>query len=114
MAVLTGMVAGAMVFSSFAASKQEKELECVQLAQAIPSYWDGVAYDCAGHNPTPIKVYQTEGQCNSFYAVVQSGNYKGEQCWVKNNPRYDSEHPTWNGREKYYITCGNTNLYFNM
>lgn len=109
MAVLTGMVAGAMVFSSFAAPKQNEFMEIAQLNKNVPTYWEGYAYDKYGNNKIYIKVYQVEGQCNAFKAA---DNYNNEY-WVKENSKYDSDNP-YGEKSKYYVTINNINRYFNM
>ena len=117
MAVVTGMVAGAMVFSSFMAPKHEKKTECVQTKSNVPVYWEGCAHAC-GEPYLFIKVYQTEGQCNSFYAIVTSAYYtsnNGKELWVRENPKYnpDKDRP-YCYEKKYYVTCGGDDYYFNM
>lgn len=114
MAVLTGMVAGAMVFSSFAAPNSNDNKERVQLNVNDPVFWEGEAKDADYYQKVYITVYQTVGQCNSFYAIDKQNN----QYWVKENPRYDPDNCR-GGRgdtcnRKYYITKGGTNYYFNM
>ncbi len=116
MAVLTSMVAGAMVFSSFAAPKQDVKLERITTEVNVPTYWEGMAHANNNWDYVFIKVYQTEGMCNSFYAVLQSGYgnvKKGDEVYVRNNPKYD---PDKNGYifKKYLITYNNSDYYFDM
>lgn len=115
MAVLASMMAGAMVFSSFTAPKQEVKETCSQNVMGVPIYWEGVARTL-GRDPSllEIRVYQTEGQCNSYYAVVKSGRHEGKELWVKENPDFDGN--TFGGSKsnyKYYVTCIG-DYYFNM
>lgn len=114
MAVFTSMVAGAMVFSSFTVTKTN-ETACLQ---TIPTYWEGSACMDGSSDPAcriSIKVYQVEGQCNSYYAVVQKDK---SEVWVRENPDYDPNDRggRWSGTKvyKYYITYGNHNWYFSM
>ena len=116
MAVLTSMVAGAMVFSSFATQKQDAEIERVQKEVNVPAYWTGRARTC-NDGWLDIEVYQTEGQCNSFYAKVTNADYEpyiGKELWVKQNPRYDpnNRYPGCS-EKKYFVTCG-CDYYFDM
>lgn len=114
MAVLASMVAGAMVLSSFSAPKQDAS-ELLQVDP--PTYWEGRAIDYSSHYSRPsvyIKVYEVEGQCNAYYAVVSGGEYNGNKCWVKENPDYDSSSRTEPYNKRYYITCGYSDYYFNM
>lgn len=119
MAVLTGLVAGGMMFSSFTTPTQDEVKECMQLTQSIPAYWDGMAHTCGRYsNWISITVYQTEGQCNSFYAVLEAiGNNayleKGKQLWVKVNPDYDKS-KSGSCYRKYYVTYQNENYFFDM
>lgn len=115
MAVLTGLVAGGMVFSSFTEPNQEAKKDCFQQLVNAPVYWEGYANhrsDPAWNNRIYIKVYRTEGQCNSFYAVLTGGEMCldddiGRQFWVKEN----EQRPL--GR-RYYVTYRNSDYYFNM
>ena len=115
-----GIIAGTMVLSSFTELKQE----CVKNGMNAPTYWEGRASCCDGYSSISsyylnIKVYQTEGMCNSFYAVVVDGNCfagvsAGDELWVKENPKYD---PTGIGcwtSYKYMVTYRDYNFYFNM
>lgn len=114
-AVFIGIMAGAVALSSFTELKQE----CVQNGMNTPTYWDGIA--CCGRCDynLHIKVYQTEGMCNSFYAVVVGGYQGGgsaqvgEELWVKENPFYDENKSSCCFR-KYLVTYGDYNYYFNM
>lgn len=117
MAVLTSMVAGAMVFSSFAAPKQNAQKECMQTEVNVPTYWEGYAYPTNGQGGAVnlygiyISVYQTENACNSFYAKTKDG----KEAWVKTNPNYDPDNRvSWMRRQKYYVTFGSDNYYFSM
>lgn len=119
MVVLASMVAGAMVFSSFATPKTNDESVCSQIKTAIPSYWEGTARVIPSCGLSiQIKVYQTEGQCNSYYAVVSKDN---SETWVKANPTYDSSltgtaDTARNNKNyyNYYVTYNNHDYYFRM
>ncbi|MBO6026205.1 MAG: hypothetical protein J6P73_03080 [Bacteroidales bacterium] len=123
MTVLASMMAGAMVFSSFTTQEQGVKEESMQLCINDPTYWEGIAW-----YPTPnkvsgiyISVYQTRGQCNSYYAIITDTKSIsasiGAQLWVKENPNYDpynSNDRQWWKNCKYYVTSGTSDFYFNM
>jgi len=120
--LLIGMVAGAMVLSSFNEPKENDDcIEKSALNVGVPTYWEGRAYYIPmgmSSNYIDIKVYQSEGQCNSYYAVVQKDN---SEVWVKTNMNYD---PSLSGTSdnarsqqnyyQYYVTYRNTDYRFNM
>jgi hypothetical protein len=126
--LIIGMIAGAMVLSSF--SEPKTNVFCSQLKVNVPIYWQGVAYcDVSGvvndNNPfVSIDVYQTPNACNSFYAIIKrtgglSGGQVGDEVWVCENPDYDPN-TSWRGVNKktsyykYYISYCNHYFYFNM
>lgn len=113
MTLLIGMTAVMLVLSSFTAPKQETtEISVMSLVNA-PVYWEGYAHlygDPAWNKRIYIKVYRTEGQCNSFYAVLTGGEMSldddiGREFWVKEgrSPYGD-----------YYVTYRNGNYHFGM
>ncbi len=108
---ILGMIVGSVILSSFTERKQE----CVQNGMNVPTYWEGEA--CTswnyGHYCINIKVYQTEGMCNSFYAVITSGDDAGYELWVKENPHYDPYRQT-DYLGKYFVTYKDRNYYFDM
>ena len=119
--LLIGMIAGAMVLSSFTAPKQGLNEKCEQVGTNVPTYWEG----CVHRYDHPmayvyIKVYQTEGMCNSFYAVLigsrSSDSVKdGDEVYVKNNPNYDPDHmPHQLNKSKYLITYHGHDYFFDM
>lgn len=112
--LIIGMIAGAMVLSSFSEPKQEINKECTQFSVNDPVYWEGEAKTADYYNAVYIKVYQTSGQCNSYYAVTKFG----EEFWVKENPDYDPDNCNdargYTCTRKYYVTIRNINYYFNM
>lgn len=118
MAVLTGMVAGAMVFSSFAAPRQVEKEKCTQIEASTPVYWEGVAYYANlsyGGSRTNTSIYITvyRDVFNSFYAKTKDG----KEMVVKTNQAYDPDRRStdpWYKGQKYYVTCGNLDYYFNM
>lgn len=119
MTVLTGMVAGGMVFSSFAAPEQDVKSERITTEMNVPTYWEGMAHASSGENYVFIKVYQTEGMCNSFYAVIQSGYSSGvksgDEVYVRNNPNYDPDRSGVSYKnKKYLITYHNCDFFFDM
>lgn len=112
MTVLIAMIMGGLVISSFATTVQEEQKKCVQLEMNAPTYWEGwVQYSDDARIQIHIKVYQSDGMCNSFYAIKSDNN---EEMWVKENPDYDRNSPTWWKTCRYYVTYHNKNYYFNM
>lgn len=122
MAVLTGMVAGAMVFSSFSKPKQENATVSSHVSVNTPTYWEGRAergsdVDSSNSNPITfqdyidIKVYSVEGQCGSYYAVVLKDN---SETWVKSNPYYDGNPRHGTKFYSHYIVYKNSYYYFTM
>ncbi len=119
--LLIGMIAGAMVLSSFSEPKNGNVLEGVMKIDP-PTYWEGNAWLCTEQFSHPylyIKVYQVENQCNAYYAIVEyysggGSRYNGEKCWVKVNEDYNPSSVTCPYNKKYYITCGSSDWYFNM
>ena len=119
MAVLASMVAGAMVLSSFTAPKQDVKSERITTEVNVPTYWEGMAHANNDWNYVFIKVYQTEGMCNSFYAVIQSGYSanvrQGDEVYVRNNPNYDPDHRgNEYSKRQYLITYHNSDFFFDM
>lgn len=112
--LLIGMIAGAMVLSSFSEPKKNEKTTCLQLIFKTPTYWEGHARRANNPNAATlyIKVYQSEGQCNSYYAVTTDNGYE-EQMWVKENPDYVPRSSKI-GQYKYYVTWHNQDYYFNM
>ena len=109
---ILGMIVGSVILSSFTERKQE----CVQKGMNVPTYWDGKACTPDGYHCINIKVYQTEGMCNSFYAVITSGDDAGYELWVKENPNYNPHgHTQYKYTAyKYFVTYKDNNYYFNM
>ena len=117
MAVLASMVAGAMVFSSFAAPKHCSNNECVQLTINNRPIWEGRAYDRNNNSWLSLKVYP-DG-CGSYYAVIQaSGAFSckvGDEVWVTGNPDYDPDRRDSSYyTKKYRISYRDKYFYFNM
>lgn len=117
MAVLASMLAGAMVLSSYVTPKQDVKSERTTTEVKVPTYWEGMAHADNDWDYVFIKVYQTEGMCNSFYAVIQSGYAagvrRGDEVYVRNNPKYDSNSRNWRNK-KYLITYRNSDYFFDM
>ncbi len=124
MAVLTGLVAGGIVFSSFTTPQQERANGVLEFKVNDPIYWQGRAVKYNGSlqasSWVEINVYQSANACNSFYAVITNSNLsytRGDQVWVKENPNYDSDSRQRNinpNVRKYYITYGGKDFYFDM
>ena len=120
MAVLTGLVAGGMVFSSFTKSNTIDNPNQINTPINDPTpYWSGYMYGGGNYGHVDIsrgykiKVYQTEGQCNSYYAKNESG----EQSWVRENPNFESYSRQLIGADKYFkymVTFNYRTYYFNM
>lgn len=123
-----GMIAGAMVLSSFSEPKENDNNEYVKSKLKEPSYWQGRALVSIGsgritgdyNTGLDITVYQTPNACNSFYAVITrtvavSGNV-GDEVWVRENSNYDSYETNkyLQSYYKYYITYRGNDFFFNM
>jgi len=116
MAVLTGLVAGGMVFSSFSTPKQVVKEKTIANELNDPVYWEGLAnnktyYGCGLY----ISVYRN---CGSFYAVITGTKCTsapvGKELTVKENRNYDPESKMWYNKCGYYVTCGTSDFYFDM
>lgn len=98
----------ASTFNSFASSND------TAVTANAPAYWQGYARAYDGY--VYITVYQSYGQCNSFYAEVSKWQHKvgwndfvvddvnNEQCTVKY-----SEY-----KKQYYVTFRGMDYFFNM
>lgn len=120
MAVLTGMVAGAMLFCSFSKPEQENATNSSLVSVNTPTFWEGRAergFDVDSNNTMTfndyidIKVYSVEGQCGTYYAVVLKDN---SETWVKSNPRYDGNPEHGTKFYSHYIVYKNSYYYFTM
>lgn len=124
-AVLVGLIAGAMMLSAFTTpTKEESVLEVT----ASP-VWEGFAKangaggkyeDMFTHsNSVRIRVYPSDNSCGAYYAVkVRDNNSEIDDIHytVKSNPDYD--YRSTDGNKVYYyshyITVGSSNYYFKM
>jgi hypothetical protein len=104
--LLIGMIASAMVFSSFTLSQPIATSSVNSTQEAV--YWRGKAYTRIGFW-LELKVYQSPNTCNDYYAVVidasQVSDKKdaiGEKLVVKNNGK------------KYYVSWKDQEFYFEM
>lgn len=107
MAVLTGMVAGAMVFSSFVISKGSKTVVTTNYGtsnkdwRTIGIYY-GYCDDCY-YKRVELKIWEKEGTCGAYYWVYNdtsnswdknpdetSSNYSGALRKNSNNQWYAS------------------------
>lgn len=117
MALLISLMASGMVFSSFTAPKQDAKEKSEHVEVNVPVYWEGGAcYSGRGDDYLYIKVYQTEGQCNSFYAVVTGAYFSsnvGKELWVRPNPDYNPDKYDC-CYKKYLVSCGGRDYFFNM
>lgn len=114
--LLIVMVAGAMVLSSFTMSS--KVIEYSQITVTVPTYWEGYAGEDIG---TPgksiyIKVYQSDGMCNSYYAVVVKDD---SQIVVRENPKDNRDkhgiaRVDGHGGYQYFVSYRNSYYYFNL
>lgn len=87
MAVLTNMVAGALVFSSFAAPKTNDETVCSQINandgwRQVGKYQGRAEYrDGSSRDILTFVVWEKDGLCNAYYWVVaNSGNYNPDEA----------------------------------
>lgn len=120
MTVLTGMVAGAMLFCSFSKPEQENATNSSLVSVNTPTFWEGRAErgsDVDSNNQITfndyidIKVYSVEGQCGTYYAVVLKDN---SETWVKSNPHYDGNPRHGTKFYSHYIVYKNSYYYFTM
>lgn len=126
--LVIGMIAGAMVLSSFSEPKEKLDDLCLQISNDQPVYWQGTARRQSpdlkidhGSKGVRIKVYQVEGMCNSYKAVVVDGTDKGQEIWVRDNPQYDPNkekckmyNRSFVHEFRYQITLSGGTYYFNM
>lgn len=114
-AVLIATMTSAMVFSSFTIVK-EKNSFCKEINSNTPIYWQGKAKcGLGGKSPSSIsiKVYQSAGMCNSYYAVVDDENKT--ECVVRENSNYNRNAPwTSDNHYQYYVSYDGSYFYFNM
>lgn len=114
-AVIIAIMTSAMVFSSFTIVK-EKSILCNEINSHTPIYWQGNAACGLGGKAVrsiSIKVYQSAGMCNSYYAVVDDENQT--ECVVRENSNYNRSAPwTSNNHYQYYVSYKGSYYYFNM
>lgn len=85
MAVLTGMVAGAMVFSSFAVPTHKESTDCSEVT--IKDGWRevgvfiGTCKDC--YYSQKFRIWETRDACSSYYWVCNYSNIDDEE-FLKN------------------------------
>ena len=113
-AVLTGLVAAGMMFSSFTIAKQKTIENSVQIMVNVPVYWEGLAWNPDTQGRIKIKVYQVEGQCNSFYAHVIVDYEVKAEVWVRENPNYNPRAYSTSNAMKYCVSYNNRQYYFDM
>lgn len=108
MAVLTSMVAGVMVFSSFMAPKTNDETVCSQINANdewtyIGSYY---GYDKDGKETAfTFRIWERKNACNSYYWVYGDSNNPDETDYANGVLRQNSEKKWYaaKGGEIYFI-----------
>lgn len=114
-AVLITIMTSAMVFSSFTIVKEKSTLSN-EINSNKPIYWQGTASCGRGGKAVrsiTIKVYQSEGMCNAYYAIVDDGNQT--ECVVRENPDYNPSFSSFNDNHYRYLVSYKGSYYtFNM
>lgn len=115
MAVLTGMVAGAMVFSSFATPKTNDETVCSQINSNDGWRKVGTYTGTSDDGKTrKFHIWEKDGMCNAYYWVCS------DQC-SEYNPDEIAEHcnaPTGtlrkNSEGRWYCALYGTNYFIDF
>lgn len=114
-AVIIAIMTSAMVLSSFTIVKEKSNL-CNEINSDKPIYWEGTAFCGRGGKAMTsikIKVYQSEGMCNAYYAVVDDANQT--ECVVRENADYSPSASANNDDHYRYLVSYKGSYYtFNM
>jgi len=82
--LIIGMIAGAMVLSSFSEPKEELNEDCIEITMADDWTYVGEYVGRTSDDETHrFKIWEKEGMCNSYYWVAKSEYY--DNGWI-NNP----------------------------
>lgn len=114
MAMLTSMVAGAMVFSSFATPKTNDEPVCSQI-NANDDEWTRIGeyygYDNEGNKSRyTFLIWERKNACNSYYWVYKSCVDDG---WRPDTTNCPSGVLRQNSEKKWYAALG-TNYFIDF
>ena len=117
MAVLTGMVAGAMVFSSFTAPKNNDETVCSQIS--MNDGWRRVGkYTGKSDDGQYLKftIWEKEGSCNAYYWVVDCQGVNGVLLGESNpdETRCDTGAVRKNSEGRWYCAYGGRNYFIDF
>ena len=119
--LIIGMIAGAMVLSSF--TQQNKEETVLEMTSS--PVWKGTAYRNGAYGKNEyifndsgnkrITVYPSDNSCGSYYAIVD-GDRDEVHYTVKNNPSYDSNlrDSERTAHYSHYITIDGRDYFFRM
>lgn len=114
-AMLIAIMTSAMVLSSFTIVKEKSNL-CNEINSDKPIYWEGTASCGRGGKAVrsiKIKVYQSEGMCNAYYAVVDDANQT--ECVVRENANYNPSESSFSDDHYRYLVSYKGSYYtFNM
>ena len=116
MVMLTSMVAGTMVFSSFTASKTNDETVCSQIS--MNDGWRNVGeyygYDRNGHRSTyTFIIWEKEGVCGSFYWTYTG--YSGDPDKLKERGHSEcTGQLRQNSEKKWYAAYNGTNYFIDF
>lgn len=115
MAVLTGLVAGGMVFSSFAAPKQDSKKECTKIE--MNDGWTRVG-DWWGYTETGRKsdyrfvIWERKDACNSYYWVYL--NYTNSENSDPDHTKCTTGVLRQNYEKKWYANVNGTQYFINF
>lgn len=114
MAVLTGMMAGAMVFSSFAAPETNEEAVCSQISANDEWTYIGSYY---GYNRDGDKseyqfcIWEKKNACNAYYWVYAAPSYNPDQAASQGSKNGVLRQ---NSEKKWYCALNGTNYFIDF
>lgn len=123
MAVLTGMVAGTMVFSSFVAPKQEETRQQIRTNVTDRTVASNLKCPCRDNSGRTcyywIDVYASDNACYSYYAIVRGDRSETPYTVIQNSTYGDDDtsvgfHGEKAGNYHYYIIYNDYRCYFNL
>lgn len=121
--LIIGMIAGAIVLSSFTAQKQEgtKQLVITNVTDQLVAsnlrcpYRDNRGY--TGYHT--INVYASDNACYSYYAIIREDSSNTQYTVIQNSAYGDDDTSVgWDGEKagnyRYYIIYNDRRCYFNL
>ncbi len=123
--LLIGMIAGAMVLSSFTAQKQEGTKQLIRTNVTAQPVASNLECPCRETNGSRmhyihIDVYASDNACYSYYAIVRGDRSETPYTVIQNSEYgYDDTktvgfHGEKAGNYRYYIIYDNYRCYFNL